>query len=174
MPHRGHLVADRDSSAHDPAPSWRLDRGAHFVHTTLSFVKCISWPSCSSTPCLSFGCFLRCFPQKPGSATLPFFGVVPAVVDEKGNELEGACEGYLCIKQVLNIAIALRTEAPPHNTCVAWRSSLSKTWTKAGVWMGCMALAPQPSLHSHQPCSSPVTAPLLPAGLAIYHPDCVR
>jgi acetyl-CoA synthetase len=37
--------------------------------------------------------------QKPGSATLPFFGVVPAVVDEKGTELEGACEGYLCIKQ---------------------------------------------------------------------------
>jgi acetyl-CoA synthetase len=43
---------------------------------------------------------LLCIIQKPGSATLPFFGVVPAVVDEKGNELEGACEGYLCIKQV--------------------------------------------------------------------------
>ena len=43
---------------------------------------------------------MRCILQKPGSATLPFFGVVPAVVDEKGNELEGACEGYLCIKQV--------------------------------------------------------------------------
>lgn len=38
--------------------------------------------------------------QKPGSATLPFFGVVPAIVDEQGNELEGKCEGYLCIKQV--------------------------------------------------------------------------
>lgn len=33
------------------------------------------------------------WPEKPGSATLPFFGVAPAVLDEKGNELQGACEG---------------------------------------------------------------------------------
>ena len=26
---------------------------------------------------------------KPGSASLPFFGVKPVIVDEKGNELEG-------------------------------------------------------------------------------------
>lgn len=39
------------------------------------------------------------WPQKPGSATLPFFGIVPAIVDEKGEELQGVCEGYLCIKQ---------------------------------------------------------------------------
>jgi acetyl-CoA synthetase len=38
-------------------------------------------------------------PLKPGSATFPFFGVVPAVVDENGNELEGPCEGMLCIKE---------------------------------------------------------------------------
>jgi len=37
--------------------------------------------------------------EKPGSASLPFFGVVPILVDEKGNELEGPAEGYLCIKQ---------------------------------------------------------------------------
>ncbi len=36
---------------------------------------------------------------KPGSATLPFFGVEPAIVDEKGNELEGPCEGNLVIKR---------------------------------------------------------------------------
>lgn len=36
--------------------------------------------------------------QKPGSASLPFFGVQVAVVDEKGVEMEGECEGYLCIK----------------------------------------------------------------------------
>ena len=36
---------------------------------------------------------------KPGSATKPFFGVVPAICDEKGNELEGEAEGLLCIKQ---------------------------------------------------------------------------
>jgi acetyl-CoA synthetase len=37
-------------------------------------------------------------PMKPGSATLPFFGVVPCVVDAAGDELEGATEGNLCIK----------------------------------------------------------------------------
>ena len=36
---------------------------------------------------------------KPGSATLPFFGVIPAIVDADGNELEGACSGNLCIKR---------------------------------------------------------------------------
>merc|ERR1711907_203019 len=37
--------------------------------------------------------------MKPGSTTFPFFGVKPVVLDEKGNEQEGACEGYLAIKQ---------------------------------------------------------------------------
>jgi len=36
---------------------------------------------------------------KPGSATRPFFGVVPEIVDNDGKVLEGACEGNLCIKQ---------------------------------------------------------------------------
>ena len=34
---------------------------------------------------------------KPGSATLPFFGVEPQLVDNEGNVLEGATEGNLCI-----------------------------------------------------------------------------
>jgi len=34
---------------------------------------------------------------KPGSATKPFFGVVPAIVDNDGNVLEGECEGNLII-----------------------------------------------------------------------------
>ncbi len=34
---------------------------------------------------------------KPGSATRPFFGVKPEVVDASGNVLEGACEGNLVI-----------------------------------------------------------------------------
>uniref|UniRef100_A0A8D0AFS7 acetate--CoA ligase n=1 Tax=Sander lucioperca TaxID=283035 RepID=A0A8D0AFS7_SANLU len=38
-------------------------------------------------------------PMKPGSATFPFFGVVPAVLNESGEELEGASEGYLVFKQ---------------------------------------------------------------------------
>jgi acetyl-CoA synthetase len=35
--------------------------------------------------------------MKPGSATKPFYGILPIIVDEKGNELSGACEGRLCI-----------------------------------------------------------------------------
>lgn len=34
---------------------------------------------------------------KPGSATLPFFGVAPEIVDAQGVILNGACEGNLCI-----------------------------------------------------------------------------
>jgi acetyl-CoA synthetase len=37
-------------------------------------------------------------PTKPGSATLPFFGVQPVIVDESGRVLEGECEGYLCLR----------------------------------------------------------------------------
>ena len=36
-------------------------------------------------------------PQKPGSATRPFFGIRPAVVDSEGKELKGAVSGYLCL-----------------------------------------------------------------------------
>jgi acetyl-CoA synthetase len=35
--------------------------------------------------------------QKPGSATLPFFGVKPAIVDGEGKALEGVSEGNLVI-----------------------------------------------------------------------------
>ena len=34
---------------------------------------------------------------KPGSATRPFFGVQPEIVDAEGKVLEGPCEGNLCI-----------------------------------------------------------------------------
>jgi acetyl-CoA synthetase len=34
---------------------------------------------------------------KPGSATRPFFGVVPEIVDAEGNELKGEAQGNLCI-----------------------------------------------------------------------------
>ncbi len=37
-------------------------------------------------------------PLKPGSATRPFFGVNPVLVDNDGTVLEGANEGILCIK----------------------------------------------------------------------------
>lgn len=35
---------------------------------------------------------------KPGSATRPFFGISPAILDDKGTELEGAVAGNLVIK----------------------------------------------------------------------------
>ena len=36
-------------------------------------------------------------PQKPGSATKPFFGVMPAIVDGQGTVLDGATEGNLVL-----------------------------------------------------------------------------
>ncbi|MBL55289.1 MAG: acetate--CoA ligase [SAR116 cluster bacterium] len=36
---------------------------------------------------------------KPGSATLPFFGIDPVLVDNENNELTGATEGNLCINK---------------------------------------------------------------------------
>jgi len=38
--------------------------------------------------------------QRPGSASFPFFGVEPAILDQEGQELEGVVEGgYLVIKK---------------------------------------------------------------------------
>ncbi|HEY3621858.1 MAG TPA: acetate--CoA ligase [Roseiarcus sp.] len=36
-------------------------------------------------------------PLKPGSATRPFFGIIPLIVDHEGRALEGPSEGNLCI-----------------------------------------------------------------------------
>lgn len=36
-------------------------------------------------------------PTKPGSATKPFMGVKPVIVDGEGKAMEGPCEGNLCI-----------------------------------------------------------------------------
>jgi acetyl-CoA synthetase len=36
-------------------------------------------------------------PLKPGSATRPFFGVEPVIVDGEGSRLDGVCEGNLCL-----------------------------------------------------------------------------
>jgi len=36
---------------------------------------------------------------KPGSATKPFYGIKPVIVDENGKTLQGACRGKLCIAQ---------------------------------------------------------------------------
>ena len=36
---------------------------------------------------------------KPGSASKPFFGIEPCIVDKEGKELDGECEGMLCMKR---------------------------------------------------------------------------
>ena len=36
---------------------------------------------------------------KPGSAAKPFFGIEPCIVDKSGQELEGECEGMLCLNR---------------------------------------------------------------------------
>jgi acetyl-CoA synthetase len=38
-------------------------------------------------------------PQKPGSATLPLFGIEPTIVDDTGKVLEGATSGNLCLSR---------------------------------------------------------------------------
>jgi len=38
-------------------------------------------------------------PTKPGSATLPYFGVKPVIMDDQNKRLEGACSGALFIEE---------------------------------------------------------------------------
>ncbi len=40
-----------------------------------------------------------CTPMKPGSASFPFFGVKPHLLDEGGKEIHGEGEGYLVFSQ---------------------------------------------------------------------------
>ncbi|CAG2111284.1 unnamed protein product [Medioppia subpectinata] len=44
-------------------------------------------------------CLPGATPMKPGSATLPFFGVIPAILDSEGRELEGPAVGQLVFKK---------------------------------------------------------------------------
>ena len=53
---------------------------------------------------------------KPGSATRPFFGVAPALLDSEGNELEGEATGNLVIKQ--SWPSQIRTVYGDHQRCV--------------------------------------------------------
>ena len=49
---------------------------------------------------------------KPGSATRPFFGVVPEIVDAAGVVQEGACEGNLVIAELMARPVAHRLRRP--------------------------------------------------------------
>jgi acetyl-CoA synthetase len=53
---------------------------------------------------------------KPGSATVPFFGVQPVLVDAEGKEIVGAGEGNLCIKAAWPSQI--RTVYGDHQRCI--------------------------------------------------------
>ncbi len=53
---------------------------------------------------------------KPGSATLPFFGVQPVLLDAEGKEVIGAGEGNLCIKAAWPSQI--RTVYGDHQRCI--------------------------------------------------------
>ena len=53
---------------------------------------------------------------KPGSATLPFFGVQPALVDNEGNLLEGAAEGNLIM--TASWPSQIRTVYGDHQRCI--------------------------------------------------------
>ena len=53
---------------------------------------------------------------KPGSATLPFFGVKPALLDANGKEIEGAATGNLVISQ--SWPSQIRTVFGDHQRCI--------------------------------------------------------
>ena len=40
-----------------------------------------------------------CYRTKAWFSIKTFFGIEPCIVDKNGNELEGECEGMLCIKR---------------------------------------------------------------------------
>ncbi len=57
-----------------------------------------------------------CTPQKPGSATKPFFGIDPAILDSKGKEIKGEGEGSLVIKN--SWPSQIRTVFGDHERCI--------------------------------------------------------
>ena len=53
---------------------------------------------------------------KPGSATLPFFGIQPVILDSEGKELEGAASGNLAIKS--SWPSQIRSVYGDHQRCI--------------------------------------------------------
>ena len=53
---------------------------------------------------------------KPGSATLPFFGIEPTILDPEGKEVDGAGEGLLMIKK--SWPSQIRTVFNDHQRCI--------------------------------------------------------
>ncbi len=60
-------------------------------------------------------------PTKPGSATLPFFGIVPDVVDDNGNSVPVNCGGKLVIRRPWPGMLRGLWGDPQRYTSVYWR-----------------------------------------------------
>ena len=69
-------------------------------------------------------------PQKPGSATKPFFGIEPALLDENGQEIEGEGSGNLVIKR--SWPSQIRTVYGDHKRCVETYYSLYPGYYNTG------------------------------------------
>ena len=69
-------------------------------------------------------------PQKPGSATKPFFGIEPALLDENGQEIKGEGSGNLVIKR--SWPSQIRTVYGDHKRCVETYYSLYPGYYNTG------------------------------------------
>ncbi|VAH47530.1 unnamed protein product [Triticum turgidum subsp. durum] len=89
------LVYEGAPNYPDPGRCWDIvDKyGVTIFYTAPTLIRSLMRDGSVITP------LPGAWPQKPGSATFPFFGVQPVIVDEKGREMPGECSGYLCIKK---------------------------------------------------------------------------
>ncbi len=71
-------------------------------------------------------------PTKPGSATFPFFGVEPAIVNDKGEELANGQGGFLVIKQPWPSMLRTLFGADDRYKEVYWERFAKQGWYLAG------------------------------------------
>jgi acetyl-CoA synthetase len=71
-------------------------------------------------------------PTKPGSATFPFFGVEPAIVNDKGEELGKGQGGFLVMKQPWPSMLRTLYKAEDRFQEVYWSRFRSQGWYLAG------------------------------------------
>jgi acetyl-CoA synthetase len=71
-------------------------------------------------------------PTKPGSATFPFFGVDPAIVNEKGEELGRGQGGFLVMKQPWPSMLRTLYKAEDRFREVYWSRFQKQGWYLAG------------------------------------------
>ncbi len=71
-------------------------------------------------------------PTKPGSATFPFFGIEPAIVNDKGEELPNGQGGFLVIKQPWPSMLRTLYGADERYKDVYWSRFQKQGWYLAG------------------------------------------